>query len=195
MPGLDPDEVLVTGFGGVYEAPVGTAFPANIDTAIPAAFKEVGYITEDGARFSFGRDVNEIMAWQSRDPIRQVVTAVPKTVSFDIQQWNIRTVKLALGGGVVTEEAAGGAYRYDPPDEDFIDERAFIIVGEDGDIDYRFCFRRATNQAGVDFAFVRNDPAALPIELKVLAAGGGLKSYFVQSNDPALGPADVPFVP
>ena len=194
MPGQDPDEVLVAGFGDIYEAPVGTAFPANIDAAIPDGFSAVGYVTEEGARFSFGRELNEIMAWQSRDPIRQVVTAIPKTVSFDVQQWNGRTAKLALGGGTITETAAG-AFEFEPPDEDYIDERAFIVVGLDGDKNYRFCFRRATNEAGVEFAFVRDNPAVLPITLKVLAAGGGLKSYFVQTDDPSFGPADVPFVP
>lgn len=189
----DPDEVVVAGFGDIYEAPVGTAFPTGISAAIPAEFVAVGYVTEEGARFSFGRDVNEIMAWQSRDPIRQVVTRVPKTVSFDVQQWNIRTVKLALGGGTVTETASG-EFEYEPPEEGYIDERAFIVTGEDGDKNYRFCFRRATNESGIDFAFVRDDAAALPITLKVLAAGNGEKAYFVQTDDPAFGPADVPFV-
>lgn len=194
MPGLDPNEVLVTGFGGVYEAPVGTAFPANISVALSATWKEVGYVTEDGARFSFGREINNIMAWQSRDPIRKVVTALPKTIACDIQQWNIRTLKLALGGGTVTE-AAAGKFNYDPPAEDYLDERAIIVVGEDGDYDYRFCYRRVVNEEPVEFAFVRSDPAALPVTFGVQAAGGGLKPFQFQTNDPAFGPADVPFVP
>lgn len=192
MAGLDSDEVVVTGTGRVYVAPVGTVFPASITDPIDEDdWTDLGYVTEPGARFNFGRSVNELMAWQSYDPIRVVVTAVPKTVAFDLMQWNQATMKLALGGGEVNEYEAG-AYEYQPPDEQFVDVRAFIITGVDGDKNYRFCFRKALNQRGVEFAFVRENPVSLPIEIKVLAAPSGLKPYVIQTDDPAIGePPDI----
>ena len=187
MAGNDSGEVVVTGTGQVYVAPVGTPFPVSIDDLIDLDdWTDTGYITEEGARFDFGRDINRIMAWQSYDPIRMVVTAVPKSVSFDLMQWNQTTVKLALGGGSVNEWSLG-QYEYEPADESFVDERAFIVTGTDGDNHYRFCFRKGLNTAGVSFAFVRQNPASLPITIDVLAADDGLKPYFVQTDDANVG--------
>lgn len=181
-------EVVVTGTGHVYVAPVGTDFPDDISQAVSqaAGWRELGYVSEEGARFAFNRDVNEIMAWQSFDPIRLVVTRVPKEISFDLMQWNQFTVALALGGGTVTTTGAG-EYEYNPPDESFVDERALIVEGTDGDRNYRFCFRKSINMQGVDFAFVRSDPANLPVTMKVLAADDDATPYFLQTDDDNIG--------
>lgn len=185
---FDSAEVRVTGTGHVYVAPVGTAFPTDIASVVShnTGWVELGYCTEEGARFSFGREINDIMSWQSFDPIRKVVTSIPKSVSFDLQQWNMYTVALALGGGTVTEPTTD-RYQYDPPAESFLDERALIVEGIDGAYTYRFCYRKALNESGVDFAFVRSDPVVFPITMGILAADSGAKPYLIQTNDPNLG--------
>lgn len=192
MAGFDSGEVVVAGTGRVYVAPVGTPFPASIAEPIdPDDWEDVGYCTPEGATFNFGREINRVMAWQSFDPVRMVVTAVPKTVGFQLLQWNQATLKLALGGGTVNAYE-GGEYEYEPADESFVDERALIVTGEDGDRSYRFCFRKAINEAGVEFDFVRENPSQLPISMVVLAADGGLKPYVIQTDDPAIGePPDI----
>lgn len=186
--GFESSEVRVTGTGHVYVAPVGSDFPASVSEPVAHAdgWVELGYASEDGARFSFGREVNEIMAWQSFDPIAQVVTRVPKTVSFDLMQWNQHTVKLALGGGSVTE-LASGEYEYQPPDESFRDERALVVEGIDGNYTYRFCYRKAINEEGVEFAFVRENPVLFPITMKILAPDDDASSFFIQTDDPSIG--------
>lgn len=185
---LESSEVRVTGTGHVYVAPVGTPFPANVSVAPShaAGWRELGYCSEAGARFTFGREINNIMAWQSYDPVRKVVTSVPKSVAFDLQQWNQFTVQLALGGGTVSEPTSG-QYLYEPPDESFLDERALIVEGVDGDYTYRFCYRKALNESGVEFAFVRSDPVLFPITMGILAADGGAKPFFIQTDDPNIG--------
>lgn len=180
---FESEEVRAFGTGHVYVADVGTAMPADIGEAISSSWVDLGYTDEQGPRFSFGRTVNEVPAWQSYDPVRVLIAAVPKTVAFDLLQINQHTLKLALGGGDVTE-GSPGEYTYDPPDESFVDERALIITGEDGDYEYRFCFYKVLNQSGVEFPFVRGNPTKLAIEVKVLAAGGGLKPYLIQTDDP-----------
>lgn len=185
---FESSEVRVTGTGHVYVAPVDTPFPTNISAAVShnAGWIELGYASEDGARFSFGREVNEIMAWQSFDPIAQVVTRVPKTVSFDLMQWNQHTVTLALGGGTVTEPTSNN-YVYTPPDESYRDERALIVEGIDGAYTYRFCYRKAINEEGVEFSFVRENPVLFPITMKILAPDDDAAPYIIQTNDPSIG--------
>lgn len=182
--GLEAEEVVVTGLGGVYVAPLDTPFPADISSPIGSPWVGLGYVAENGARFSFGRDINEIMAWQSFDPLRLVVTRVPKSIAFDLMQWNQNTVKLALGGGTVTGSSPN--FAYEPPDEDFVDERALIVEGQDKGYTYRFCYRRAINYEGVDFAFVRSDPVQFPISMRILAAGA-VKPWLLQTDDPNIG--------
>jgi hypothetical protein len=183
---FDPDEVRVAGSGHVYVAPVGTAFPTSISDPVDTDdWAELGYVTEEGARFSFGRETNDIPAWQSPHPVRVVPTGTPTEVAFDLEQWNTDTIALALGGGTVTEPVAG-EFEYEPPAESFIDERALIVEMIDGDVNYRYCFRRAINTGAVEFSFVRADAVTFPITMKVLAAEGDDKPYFVQSDDPAL---------
>ncbi len=185
---LESSEVRVTGTGHAYVAPLGTPIPAGIDSALThaAGWVELGYTTPEGARFSFGREVNDIMGWQSFDPLRTIVTSVPKTVSVDLLQWNQHTMKLGLGGGTVTEPVSG-QYQYEPPDESFVDERMFAIEGTDGDFNYRFIFRKALNQGGVDFSFVRENPVVFPITMKVLAADAGAKAFLLQTDDTNVG--------
>ncbi len=185
---LEAPEVRVTGTGHVYVAPIGTAIPAGIDTALThaAGWVELGYTTEAGARFAFGREVNRIMGWQSFDPLRIVVTNLPKSVSVDLMQWNQHTLKLALGGGTVTEPSSG-QYEYEPPAESFVDERMFAIEGIDGDYNYRFIYRKALNESGVNFDFVRSNPVVFPITMGILAADSGLKPFKLQTDDPNVG--------
>lgn len=181
----DSGEVLVTGLGDIFTAPVGTAFPAlSVDLYTQAAWTQMGFVDPAGAKFDFGRNVNEIMAWQSFDPVRTVIKSVPKKITFNLLQWNIWTAELALGGGVVTEPNPG-EFQYDPPDESFVDERALIVTGIDGDKNYRMCFRKALNEAGVSFSFVRENPALLPVTMSVLAADGGASTFIIQTDDPA----------
>lgn len=185
---LESSEVRVTGTGHAYVAPLGTAIPAGIDSPLThaAGWVELGYTTEEGARFSFGREVNRVMGWQAFDPLRIVVTQVPKSVSVDLLQWNQHTVSLAMGGGTFSEPSAG-QYEYEPPDESFVDERMFAIEGIDGDYTYRFIYRKALNESGVDFAFVRADPVVFPVTMSILAADAGAKPFVLQTDDPNVG--------
>lgn len=185
---LESSEVRVFGTGHIYVAPVGTAFPASVDVtpSHAAGWRELGYVSEDGAKFKFGREVNEVGAWQSFDPVRMIVTKVPKEVGFDLLQWNHFSAELALGGGTFTEPSPN-LYEYEPPAESYVDERALIIEGVDGDYTYRFCYRKALNVTGVEFDMVRQNPTVLPINMRILAADDGAKPFKLQTNDPNFG--------
>lgn len=49
--------------GAIYYAPLGTALPTDAKTALDAAFKGVGYISEDGLTRSQSRSSNDIKEW------------------------------------------------------------------------------------------------------------------------------------
>lgn len=185
---LESSEVRVAGTGHIYVAPLGTSIPTTVAAPLSHALGwiDLGYATEDGAQFEFAREVNEVMAWQSFDPVRMIVTKVPKSVTVTLLQSNQHIINLAFGGGTWTE-VSSGQYRYDPPAESTVDERMFAVEFADGDFNYRTVYRKSMNQAGVSFTWKRGDPIRYPITMKVLAADAGAKPFATYTDDPNAG--------
>ena len=49
--------------GAIYSAPVGTTLPTTTSEALDAAFKNLGYVSEDGLTNSTNMEVEKIKAW------------------------------------------------------------------------------------------------------------------------------------
>lgn len=179
---LDATELVVAGTGAVYRAAVGTSMPSDVTTTPSSlSWTNLGYTSENGAKFTFDRKTNPIMGWQSYQPLRVVVNEIPIETEFDLLQWNNDTLETALGGG--SFDTQGSGVRYTPPAESFIDEFALIIDGKDGDSSYRFYFPRVMVTDKVEFSFVRSNPVSLPIKVRTLAAPGGGDSYYFDTDD------------
>lgn len=184
---LEPEEILVASTGHLYRAPVGTAFPDTIDDDVDETlWTELGYTSEAGPRFRFGRDTTAIRGWQSRDPLRILVTATPRSVAADLLQLNQNTFDTAMGGGTWETQGAG-LYHYTPPADSAVDEFALIVEFEDGDERVRFGYRKCFNQSATEFALVNNAPVMLPVDFAILAADGALDPFEVWTNIDDLG--------
>jgi hypothetical protein len=164
---LEPQNVTVAGNGNVWVAPEGTALP--VDLAVPASpWLDVGYIGEDGCQFTFSREQEDVNAWQSAEPIRVLVTSEPKTIEFELLEFDHTTLLLAFRGGTIT--GATAPFTYTPPDPGASDVRAMLIDGYDGSEQLRFAFPRVQVSGDVEFALVRTDAIRLAIEIAVLAS-------------------------
>ena len=184
----DADQVVVGANGSVYVAPVGTALPADSDTALAAAYVELGYVNEDGVTFSDSKTKDNIPAWQSLRPLRKVVTDASTTASFGLLQWNAATLRLAFGGGAVTEPVeASGEFRYEPPAPEAVDPRTMVIEWADGDNDYRLVIPRGEVTEGVETNVTRTSASGLPITFESTPDDGQLP-WFLLTNDPAFDP-------
>lgn len=189
---LEPDELVVGSSGLILVSDEGTTLPTDIDTVIPdwdagtaglaTGWGDLGYTTEEGPRLAFGRDITDIGAWQSFNPLRSIVTGKPSQVEFDLRQWNSDTFGVAMGGVVVS--TAGGGVMVEPEDDGFLDVRQLIVYAEDGDKHYAWVFRRVQNTKELGFPFARTDESALPIGMKVLGAGSD-KAWYMLTDDPA----------
>lgn len=69
--------------GALYWAPAGTALPTNADTALPVAFVNLGYVTEDGLTATTSEDGDDIQAW-GRDKVMRSQTSYSKTFTFNL---------------------------------------------------------------------------------------------------------------
>jgi hypothetical protein len=175
-------EVVVASGGKVYIAPVGTAEPNSAVDTLNAAYKDLGFVSEDGISASFGVTVEDVNAFQSLLPIRRVVTGRTADISFTCRQWNADTFSLALGGGSFQE--SGGNYLFFPPENnDALAENAVIIEWNDGSKHYRLVIRRAVVVEGVETTIVRNAAADLPISLSVLGSDSTDAWYLITDDD------------
>ena len=166
MAGLEPTHVVVAGTGAVWVAPEATAIPTAL-TAPPTPWEDVGYCDEDGVTFTFSREQEDVNAWQSAEPVRVLVTNEPKTIAYNLLEFDQESILLAFRGGSF---AAGPPAVYTPPDSGTSDVRAMLIDGVDGAAKFRFCFPRVSLSGDVEFQLVRTDAVKLTLEFSVLAS-------------------------
>ena len=77
-----------------YFAPPGTALPLDATTAPIAAFRDAGWITEDGLSGQVAEDSNDIPAFGTFAPVRTIVTTSKQT--FDISFLETNEVSLSV---------------------------------------------------------------------------------------------------
>ena len=178
-------ETLVGANGYVWVGPVDSTEPTNPTSAPSAAWTELGYLSEDGVTWSVSKTMEDINAWQSFYPIRQIVTATSSTLAMTMRQWNEQTLVLALGGGTVDETA--GIFTYTPPEPGSIDERAVMVDWNDGDRNYRLIVRRAMVSDAVETQLQRGAAADLPVTFTVLGNQTGDAPFILLTDDAAFG--------
>lgn len=178
----DTTEIRVFASGQVYVAPVGTTLPVNPTASLNAAFVGLGYITEDGAALSVAPEIQDVMAWQSRQAVRRELVSQEVTATFALLQWNETNIVFAFGGGSVTTPA-GGIYRYELPTDGALDERCVILEAIDGAVHERIILPRCNVTDAVETNFVRNDASTLPISVKALQPADGSTSMIFLTDD------------
>lgn len=168
----DTSELVVAGSGSIYVAPYGTTLPTQYNTALNAAFTELGYTTDDGLTWGSAPTVEKFTAWQSRQPVRIALTALEQRLTCTLQQWNERTIITAFGGGDFLQMASG-SFKYVPVDDDEqLDEVSVVADWQDGDEDYRIVIPRAVVTESVEVNLNRTSLAVLPVTFDVLKVAG-----------------------
>lgn len=177
---ISADEVRVAGTGRVYTAPKGTALPTTVDSALPADWTDLGYVTTDGVSFTFSRDTEDLAAWQG-DKIRVLSLSEPKMVEFTLMQTDAAVLETAFGGGTIETDA--GVTTYTPPLRGENVERSMVIEFMDDDITYRYAFARVQQEGDVNFVLTREGAVEYPVTFGVLEA---TPAYTIITNDPAM---------
>lgn len=185
--GKDVDEIVVGANGTVWVAPVGTAAPADESAAPGAGWVDLGFTSEDGVTLSDAKTFERIPVWQLFYAARIIVTERDLNLSFNLRQWSGVKVKLAFGGGEVTEPTSG-KFKYTPPSPADIDERALLLDWSDGTKKYRLVQPRGMVTEAVETNLVRTAAADLPITFGLLGTDG-VDPWYLLTNDPAFADA------
>lgn len=96
-----PDRVT----GAIMVAPVGTALPTTVATAPNAAFKDLGFVSEDGVSLSQSSTWETIKDWGG-DQVRKFLSDFTGTLSFTLLETNSEVLKYVYGSAQVTTTAA-----------------------------------------------------------------------------------------
>ncbi len=93
--------------GHVSIATYGTTLPTDSTTALNAAFKDLGYLTTDGATLTPNITFQDFFAWQVLPPVKTVATALDFEIKAILEQINQTTVGLFFFGGTWSNPAGG----------------------------------------------------------------------------------------
>jgi hypothetical protein len=109
----------------VYVAPTGTTAPTDSDTALDAAFIDLGYVSADGIAETIDKSTNQIRSWQDGSLVREVVSEGTYSVEMTFIETNEAVLELYYG---VTQTS--GKFSIDPRKTG--GRQAFVIDVIDG---------------------------------------------------------------
>lgn len=92
--------------GAVYVAPYGTPLPTNAHMALNAAFKGLGYVSEDGLVNSVETDTEEVNAWGG-DLVLVGQTTFKETFTVNLIETAEEALKVYFGEDNVVVEGNG----------------------------------------------------------------------------------------
>ena len=87
--------------GAIYVAPKGTAVPTDATTALPVAFKGMGYASEDGLVNATEADNSTVHAWGG-DKVLEGQTTFAEMFTVNLIETNVNTLELYYGEDNVT---------------------------------------------------------------------------------------------
>lgn len=161
-------------------APVGTALPTDITTALNAAFKKVGYVSDDGLTEGEDRSTDTVKAWGGAT-VATTQSSFEKTFSFTMIEFlNINAQKLLRGDGNVTSTPAtnsAGTRLTIRETADLPTPKSMVIDIVSGVAKVRHVIPYGQVTDSDDINWTDEDPAGLPVTFSAYPDANGVTVY------------------
>lgn len=112
--------------GAVFRAPLGTTLPTDATTALDAAFKELGYVSEDGVTNNNTPDSDTIKAWGGNTVLVVQNEMTDEWTLTLIESLNPEVLKAVYGDARVTVDSQAGTITVQATADQRIDA-AYVI--------------------------------------------------------------------
>jgi hypothetical protein len=187
---LDPDEVTIgTASGpGLWLAPAGTAPPATTGGnlgAFTTPWAALGYASDDGVTNGGDTTTEQITPWQSRTPIRTLVTERTRTVQFVL--WQLNELTLGLYFDTVVPPPVSGVISFDVRSDQPQRIHAVAVDVLDGASQFRIVYPRATLDSTGDMAITKASVVPLDVTLSALDDAGVMAKIYYKLASGAVG--------
>lgn len=165
-------------------APTGTAAPTDPTTALNAAFKDLGFISEDGLTEAVNQSTNEVKAWDGT-VVRKLTTGQEKTFKIKFLESNGNVLDLyyskptiAFATGVTTMTVKPASSR---------DLRAFVFDVIDGSKHKRIWIPNGEVTDRGEIGYKNGEPSSYEVTITAYPDSNGV--WFKEFVDANLTPA------
>lgn len=167
----DVDAVYVGADGRGYVAPRGTTAPTSASATLNAAFKELGWLHEDGLVEAANADSAEIKAWDGTT-VRKVMTSSEFTFQVKLLETNEHSLELYYSGSAVaTDGGTGSKIDVKSPEND---RRSFVFDVLDGNHVARVYIADGEVTERGDITYANGEPIAYDVTITAYPNSSGV---------------------
>lgn len=158
--------------GYAYWAPAGTTLPTDSATALPSAYKLLGYLSEDGLTNTTDTDATEIKD-ANGTTVMKIITSYAESYQFALLEvLRAESAKLRYNSDAVTGTDKSMTIKHQmPSDEDFV---LVFEIAMSGDVKDRLVIGNATRAEFGDRQVHAGDPQAYDITVSANDMGSGV---------------------
>lgn len=158
--------------GYAYWAPAGTKLPTDSATALPSAYKLLGYLSEDGLTTTTDTDTTEIKD-ANGTTVMKIITSYAESYQFALLEvLRAESAKLRYNSDAVTGTDKSMTIKHQmPSDEDFV---LVFEIAMSGDVKDRLVIGNATRAEFGDRQVHAGDPQVYDITVSANDMGSGV---------------------
>ena len=158
--------------GYAYWAPAGTTPPTDSATALPSAYKLLGYLSEDGLTNTTDTDTTEIKD-ANGTTVMKIITSYAESYQFALLEvLRAESAKLRYNSDAVTGTDKSMTIKHQmPSDEDFV---LVFEIAMSGDVKDRLVIGNATRAEFGDRQVHAGDPQVYDITVSANDMGNGV---------------------
>ena len=151
--------------GVIYRAPLDTALPTDATTALAAAFKDAGFVGEDGLTMSINKQQTKVRDW-GKSVVKVIQNEHDVQFSWEYLELSLESAKAFFGDDNVsgTDDALTITIN-----DDVIEDSVYVFDMKDGDVAIRAVVPAgAFASEGGELTFNKNDVIRIPMQIEAL---------------------------